>query len=163
MEVPCTLVKLMTRYMSSGLQNWHWKWASRPDSYLIERLLGILMESIPFALPAETQVELSENSSESWLIPAAAYHYRHCQLDTSVYHDYTGCGCQVDTSSCCLTGIFLAQEGNFEWGNVEGLQWTLEAFLDPTVSVQVLDIGNEQCDQNRQYLEWTRLWQKRRI
>lgn len=93
---------------------------------LVERLLGILVEFIPFQLPEETRDALLEEPTGSWVIPdtiitTTAENNNILWKSPSLYWMW-----QEETGSCCVN--FLAQEGFFPWGGtIEAFQWTLEA------------------------------------
>jgi hypothetical protein len=94
---------------------------------LVECLLGILVEFIPFELPDETRAALLEEPTGSWVIPCTTSittaDNNIVWKQPSLYWMW-----QEETGSCCLN--FLAQEGFFQWGTIEAFQWTLEASYD---------------------------------
>lgn len=90
---------------------------------LIERLLGILLESIPFELPVEVRCLLLEEPSGSWVFPSpiSTLRLQSQWINASLHWMW-----QEETSTCCLN--FLANEGHLPLGVIlKKFQWTLEA------------------------------------
>lgn len=97
---------------------------------LVERLLGILLEFIPMDLPQDTRTALLEEPSGSWVVPPDTIHDSTIVMweRASLYWMWQ------DERTCCVN--FLVHQATFDFGTMEGVQWTLEgSYEESTASV----------------------------
>jgi hypothetical protein len=107
------LLESVSYVMSPTFQN-------RQREDLVDRLLGVLLESILIELPDDTREKLLGEETGSWLAP----HGLNAVAKSVTFQRPSLYWVWID-SKFCLN--FLAHQGTSEFGSLQDLQWTLEA------------------------------------